>query len=328
MPIMAPKHKIINGQEIDIREAPWVVYLKHMTSECTAVYLGNGWVMSAAHCVESKNSISVYFGITDWCNEVSNNTAIQIEAIYVNPTHKFSPYGEPHPSGDITLLKISNTFLPPKVQPIHYDEYIPGFDVYTYGYGLIENDESTCNLRKTNVFQPSDYENCENSEIIVFEGSTGTNGGDSGGPSVFFANSYAFPRLYDNPTLVGINSSGITDFQNNNFKSKMVNLCHYDQWIQDVMDEKIEPSIIPSYPKDGGKDEGFPSYDFIPGIVIGGLAMYGVYKWRKRLIERVENAQRTAELIRRMRLRRFDPQENEMKNLGTRAKNVRGPKCE
>jgi len=48
---------IINGEEIEIDEAPWQVSLEvNGVHNCGGVVLNENWILTAAHCVKGLNS--------------------------------------------------------------------------------------------------------------------------------------------------------------------------------------------------------------------------------------------------------------------------------
>lgn len=220
---------IVGGVEIEINEAPWTVSIKIVNAAdndhamCTGVYIGDKWVMTAGHCVDSQNLfIKVKYGLTDICEVIPNNR-INVVRYYVHPDFETDNY-----DNDIALLELERS-LEDEVIPIDYGvlECDNGC-VTSYGWGLVDDGTQSCILHKGH---PDELlSGFFDSQLIYSADIESIDLGDSGGPLVA-----TYPPAYE-PILVGITSTTTPLSLEQNF----TNVFYYQDWIDDVLQGEIE----------------------------------------------------------------------------------------
>lgn len=237
--------KIVGGQETPVSEFPWNVYLEADTrSSCSSVYLGDGWLMTSAHCV-SKTWDDYLFGFfyqTDVCFDViPQPNRVSIKEVYIHPEYGKYAIGDPKDNifcADIAIIKIRDfTNVTESLRSIDYGQYQPGRDVTFFGWGKLDNNLESCTLHSVNVTQPDYYQTCGgNFGMLGFERNAGANHGDSGGPAVIFT------TPDNDPLLIGIIKYTIRNDQDIEFTTFIENVSDYDKWIQQVISGKYQPT--------------------------------------------------------------------------------------
>lgn len=308
--VYAQQPKIIEGEELDISEAPWTVLLRFENGGCGSVYIGDGWLLTAAHCVENRDFLAVYPGINNRCDLAERiSKAHAISEVYIYPDFFDDEDGRCH---DMAMLKIETSIDDlPNVQAIDYVPFMEGVDVTLYGWGLKEDNESTCSFFKVNIGPVSDPNPCEegdgsciflgdvcmeNMATLDYEGANRAGPGDSGGPAVSFVG----PDR--DAVLIGIMYRAGSVIKNVNF---------YTEWINNVKAGAIEPTnypkpLIEELPDFGESDdisadeddteenhsnnqsnhEGNSNTGYIVGSVVGGVVLTavvsGLIYWKVR----------------------------------------------
>lgn len=222
--------KIIGGEDITIRQAPYQLSLRHNTTHvCGASIIKRQWALTAAYCFISEENDGLYdlLSGTDQLNQ--GGRTHPITKLYINPNfvHNSVDY-------DIALIFTYEPFEFSDVrQPIAIATSEPreGDVLFISGWGLTQfsSDQPT---QLQGVSLPYvDQEACENiygsSFITDREFCAGVKGKapcatDNGGPAVF------------NNTQVGIVSFGVC--RESEILSIFTNLANLDiqNWIQNV----------------------------------------------------------------------------------------------
>ncbi|NNN43780.1 MULTISPECIES: serine protease [unclassified Vibrio] len=103
--------RIIGGKESDVNAWPFMTALvknnainTYKGQFCGASYLGDGWVLTAAHCIEriNVNDFHVHIGVHNLRQASSEGERAEIKAVYVNQNYAAaSDY-----SNDIALIEL------------------------------------------------------------------------------------------------------------------------------------------------------------------------------------------------------------------------------
>jgi secreted trypsin-like serine protease len=136
---------ITGGEEINITEAPWQVFLTvNGNFECGGSIIAPNFILTAKHClvnqttgvVYSPNSVRVVAGVT--CrSEANNSNTFNVSRIILHP----------NPNIDVALLQLSsNITFSNSRQPINYLRatdnalYNVGNQVHASGWGWVTPD--------------------------------------------------------------------------------------------------------------------------------------------------------------------------------------------
>lgn len=219
--LFAQELLVADGEIVSTEEAPWVGFLSAGSGRCTSVYIGEGWVLTAAHCVSGvdKKDLAVGFNIDNTCEPLYSHQMYDIAEVRIHPL-----FNSIYNCNDLALLKLKETI---DVSAITYGEYESGKDVFVFGFGDSESDDTSCELRRGNLGPESEGMNiyfCLNTLAFIF-GESGSRAGDSGGPLVI----YTEPE--NKPLLVGIVSSGLKYGTGSNY-SFGTNVYRYRDWIE------------------------------------------------------------------------------------------------
>ena len=102
--------RIIGGEKSSENDWPFMTALvKNKSTDtyqgqfCGATYLGKGFVLTAAHCIESKriNDFYVHIGIHDLSKANTQGQVAQVRAIYIHPAYNRITY-----ANDIALIEL------------------------------------------------------------------------------------------------------------------------------------------------------------------------------------------------------------------------------
>ena len=199
--------KIIGGSEVKDNTYPWVVALlyknvndNYRAQFCSGTYIGNGWIITAAHCfydseenirIIYSNNLDILYGTTDL---TFDGTRTGVKNIYI---HK--KYNHLLHSNDIALIELENDISIQKVNLVTNNEldYTQPYNEATLiGWGdIIEGEETSfpADLMEVDVPIVSNEE-CKESygDLIKSynicdgykEGGKDSCQGDSGGPLI------------------------------------------------------------------------------------------------------------------------------------------------
>ncbi|EMA4781844.1 S1 family peptidase [Providencia rettgeri] len=198
---------IINGNDAEKGEYPYFVDLNYSHSSninehhCGGVMLNDSWILTAAHCVDDKNTkLFAYIGrdsyYPDHYLHKANIEKVVIHEKWYSPLPNGSKGN--NSSGDIALIKIDHPInnIPfikydtlPNQHPINI-----GDNVTIIGFGVDSHNQVPVNLQKKEIKilpDPACIDVPENYPVTNFEpefslcagdDTGGTSGGDSGGP--------------------------------------------------------------------------------------------------------------------------------------------------
>merc|ERR1712215_76650 len=218
---------IINGQQADYNEYPWMVYMLVAGTNdmflCGGSLISNKWILTAAHCTDGSKAsdIQIFLGLYNTKN-LGNKKSRNIVEIINHPNYElvFKPDGEIKKINfDFALLKmqepvdfITNQHIRPICLPTNPSGQYEGSQAIATGWGLINN----CEVQNPDKLQEINLEVLSNKrcqELVDNVSITkhnicanvpgqvgGTASGDSGGPLIVNVGGY-----YE---LVGVTSGG------------------------------------------------------------------------------------------------------------------------
>lgn len=202
---------IIDGGNI---HSTVVAMLKIVTNDgnyfCTGTYIGNSWVLTAAHCLVNAITVSVLFGMDSITLSQFNNYDNLYESISLISHPEYNPDTY---DNDVALIQLDND--PNIANPglymnfdAEHEKY--GTKCFIMGYGTTEENTSDGLgvLRGAWVWirNPDNYDEYVNEETSIIASGVDTNGdgdvadtcsGDSGSA-----------MICDNTAIVGITSHG------------------------------------------------------------------------------------------------------------------------
>jgi len=212
---------IINGQQADRNEYPWMVLLTNGTSLCGGSLISNQWILTAAHCTHGYEAgvFQVFLGTYN-TKKLENKKNI-VEMIN-HPLYEYVP----RPGGgiekmnyDYALLKMqepvdffTNQHIRPICLPTNPSGQYEGFPAIATGWGRINNFpvQNPDKLQEINLEVLSNkrcqelVDNVSNTKHNICANVPGqvggTASGDSGGPLIVNVGGY-----YE---LVGVTSWG------------------------------------------------------------------------------------------------------------------------
>lgn len=213
-PTIGPR--IVGGVPVPITEAPWQVAVEGDGSTlCGGSLIAANWVLTAAHCIGSATSISVYAGITELDSGSGANQFGVVQAI-TNPGYNPTSF-----ANDLTLIQLDRPIIPgPTMAPIALPTGedaarwpMAGAAATISGWGSDRFGGSTQSSLRQGVVQVltnpnggecGEYGSSFNGSITICaglpQGGVDSCQGDSGGPLVVAGNS--------GPTLAGVTSVG------------------------------------------------------------------------------------------------------------------------
>lgn len=240
--------RIINGVDVKEDEFPWVVsigtafgssnnlFQRHF---CGGSYIGNQWVLTAAHCIlDANNNLASPFSINVTVGDRDLRNIGQLEVLNVSRVIPHPDYtGNVTQGADIALLKLSRSPSIPTVKltsnPSDLDD--AGVSSTTIGWGITEEDELSPILQKVNVpvvsnkvcNAPQSYNGRIKDDMICAgfqEGGKDACQGDSGGPLIAMANG--------SPQLTGVVSWGSGCAEENKY-GVYTRVAKYVDWVAD-----------------------------------------------------------------------------------------------
>lgn len=189
--------KIINGIPVSIKFFPFIALVigKNQFKEylCTGSHIGNGYILTAAHCVYNRSDLDFYvFFNHQSLDSVAYQHINQIQDIYIHP--EFNSESFTHDIAIIsTLQDISSKLdlLPSAEEYAIYEDF--GSELHILGYGTTENQVNDIDLLSLHygnvtVVDPSLYHVPIDPTMMLAEGVVNNNRvtdscqGDSGGP--------------------------------------------------------------------------------------------------------------------------------------------------
>ncbi|OXU23297.1 hypothetical protein TSAR_013386 [Trichomalopsis sarcophagae] len=209
---ISKKDKIVNGEDIDIKHAPYQVSLLRLRSPfCGGTIIAKSWVVTAGHCIKShlgvvteKSTLSVR---TATSSLLATGTRHQIEEVIIHPEYNHKNY-----DNDIVLIKLRQPLefnaeqgSIPLAQPD--DVPYPGQIMQITGFGKVGEHYGYSKTLKLALVPVVSFDNCArvyesidpitDNMFCAGDGKADACQGDSGGPAVI------------NNKLAGVVSSGI-----------------------------------------------------------------------------------------------------------------------
>ena len=200
--------KIINGQETQINQYPWIVSLQLSGDHfCGGTLIAEDWILTAAHCLEFGNvpdfldRLSISVGDHDLAIDTETKSFIRhAEKIIVHPLW----HNVPGSSGDIALIKLEKPVktqnpicLPPQENIQDYSRQIGT----AIGWGITENGQNSDFLREVQlniIDNITCYETYKSLDVAIRQdflctlsgplGNENICNGDSGSPLMIFKN--------------------------------------------------------------------------------------------------------------------------------------------
>ncbi len=147
--------KIIGGDEItNDNKYPWMVGLLHKNIQdnkyaqfCGGTYIGNGWVITAAHCFYDPDNneqylfpdgLDILYGTSDL---TSGGQRIGVEKIYIHENYSHTKH-----FNDIALIKLNQNISIPKISILDNSKYsyaLPDMYAILMGWGDTDASEDT-----------------------------------------------------------------------------------------------------------------------------------------------------------------------------------------
>ncbi|KAL5279663.1 hypothetical protein ACFFRR_003953 [Megaselia abdita] len=237
---------IIDGEEAQRGEAPFIVSLQYLSSHfCAGSIINERWVLTAAHCL-IYNSFSVVAGL----HVRSDKTGVQTRKVSSKAQYIIhEKYGGGVGPNDIGLIYLSEAFdldslkaggAPVSAINLPSGKYSAAGDGTLYGWGKNRAGSSPQTLHKLET-RVIDYAECKKElpsnapvdPVNVCTHYKGTNkfvgacNGDSGGPLVKFTASGV--------ELIGIVSWGYTPCHTSTYPSVYTYTAAFDSWIKNAM---------------------------------------------------------------------------------------------
>ncbi|MCL4140354.1 UNVERIFIED_CONTAM: hypothetical protein GTU68_045219 [Idotea baltica] len=233
--------RIISGEDTGVNEYPWQGRLYIVRGEsaylCSASLISSEWLVTAAHCTEGADSITVILGDhARNTNEPQSQTQDAVEVI------NHPGYGGSPPDNDISLIRLSTPVsftqaISPICLPFNYETLNISGEIGTItGWGITATGGSTSNILQEVDVPLITTDECRAESIfgshitdnMICAGVTGQGScqGDSGGPLVW-------ENYYSNNFLLGVVSWGGSVCAQENGPGAFTKVTNYLTWIID-----------------------------------------------------------------------------------------------
>ncbi|XP_037929802.1 collagenase-like [Teleopsis dalmanni] len=239
MPVLdEPTGRITNGEKARAGQFPYQVGLSlklnlYSSSWCGGSLIGNSWVLTAAHCTDGVQSVTVYLGATE---------RTSAEATYTVSSNNIIIHENWDPTilqNDISLIRIPSVAYSNRIQAVKLPNIADSYDLYTgdvvvaSGWGRISDSINSV----TEDLQWAVLEVISNTKCAMTYGSkvilptnicvdtsdgVSTCQGDSGGPLV----------LVSSGVQVGLTSFGAADGCEKGYPVAFTRLTSYLDWIK------------------------------------------------------------------------------------------------
>lgn len=241
--------RIIGGEKSSENDWPFMTALvknnainTYKGQFCGASYIGQGFVLTAAHCIDNKRShdFHVHIGIYDLSKSSTQGQTAQVKAIYIHHSYDKQTY-----ANDIALIKLTTE---PNLASItlakndRHGELLAGTELTVMGWGNTEKDPDKEAIYPSTLYQVNvPYvlrSNCQNlggnyhyiSDNALcagfIDGGKDSCQGDSGGPLIY--------QYEDRIEQVGIVSWGDGCAQPQAY-GVYTNVSYFNDWIQDTI---------------------------------------------------------------------------------------------
>ncbi|AWP02496.1 Pancreatic elastase [Scophthalmus maximus] len=191
--------RVVGGEVARPNSWPWQISLQYRSGSryhhtCGGTLIERGWVMTAAHCVDSKRTWRVVLGEHDLYSNSGREQIMDVSAVYIHPRWDASRLLD---GFDIALLRLSsaatlNSYvqlgsLPPSGQILPHNNLC-----YVTGWGVTSTGGSLSPQLKQALLPLVDHKTCSSASwwgsslknTMVCGGGGADSGcnGDSGGP--------------------------------------------------------------------------------------------------------------------------------------------------
>ncbi|TMW46905.1 hypothetical protein DOY81_008013 [Sarcophaga bullata] len=215
MPVVVSEGRITNGQNANVGQFPYQVALDIVTSDgstfiCGGSIINKEYVMTAAHCLESAESVSIYFGTTSIAS-IELEVTVDKDNFIIH-----EEYDTETSLNDIALIKVPAITYTDNMQPVDLPASASSYPSYIGEVGIASgwghtSDETgpTADLQWAPMLIINNSECAEvfgpdfpSSQLCVSgAGGVSTCNGDSGGPFV----------LKGTNTQIGVTSFGTVE---------------------------------------------------------------------------------------------------------------------
>ncbi|KAK6491819.1 proproteinase E-like [Huso huso] len=198
-PTYSPTTKVVNGEDAKAYSWPWQVSLQYRSGSsyyhtCGGTLIAPNWVMTAGHCISSRNTYRVVLGEYDLTKVENNEQIFGTADIIVHPSWNSNCVAC---GNDIALIKLERSAIindkvqpaclpaPGAVLPNNYSCYISGWGrLYTNGPLPSKLQQALLPVVDHSVCSRSDWWGSTVKTTMVCAGGDIKSGcnGDSGGP--------------------------------------------------------------------------------------------------------------------------------------------------